>query len=234
MNRFLKREWLCLRFMDQCIFADLGKSEDPYQWHQRLMKLLKVETGKFKAEDKKRDTFRRKENCDRRHAQLGGMLSMTKPGNSHGTKSHQKTFQQVIRWAENIVFPLVALLHAIYLYVFYVIITFRCSSPTTYKCKAQALEKGTHGRERVKWILHIALSPWVLQSSSEYATIAGCWLAYLSGIFPLTIQLGESLPNQIPSSPNPRRGTYSVLIILPVRGLYLWCEWNRSYHPNSL
>lgn len=150
MNRFLKREWLCLRFVDQCIFADLGKSEDPYQWHQRLMKLLKVETGKFKAEDKKRDTFRRKENlhCDRRHAQLGGMLSMTKPGNSHGTKSHQKTFQQVIRWAENIVFPVVALLHAIYLYVFYVIITFRCSSPTTYKCKAQALEKEhTAGRE---------------------------------------------------------------------------------------
>lgn len=57
-------------------------------------------------------------------------------------------------------------------------------------------------------------------------------LAYLSGIFPLTIQLGESL-NKI-SSPNPRRGTYSVLINLPVRSLYLWCEWNRSYHPNSL
>lgn len=47
MNRFLKREWLCLRFMDQCIFADVGKSEDPYQWHQRLTKLLKVEMGKF-------------------------------------------------------------------------------------------------------------------------------------------------------------------------------------------
>lgn len=119
----------------------------------------------------------------------------------------------------------------IYLYVFYTITAFRCSSPHT-NAKPKPWRRSTRQRKSQQNFTYY------LMSLSSAKLIWICYysrlLACLSGTFPLTVQLGEGLPNKISSSPNPRRGIYSVLIILPVRGLYLWCKSNRSYHPNSL
>lgn len=157
---------------------------------------------------------------------------MTKPCNSHGTKSHQKTLQQVIRWAENVLFLLVALLLTYTCMYFIQSLLLDVPHLPHTNAKPKPWRRSTRQRKSQQNFTYY------LMSLSSAKLIWICYysrlLACLSGTFPLTVQLGEGLPNKISSSPNPRRGIYSVLIILPVRGLYLWCESNRSYHPNSL
>lgn len=157
---------------------------------------------------------------------------MTNPCSSHGTPSHQRMPQQVNKWARDTAYTLMTLLQPIYPYVFYIAISFRSSTRTKWKWYDWAGE----ARECVNYILHLVPPPW---SSAKLIWI--CYysklLVYLSGKFAATLQLGESLPNisfYFFSPQTQKTHINAVVIILPITNPYLWSEWNRSYHPNSV